>query len=124
MASDRLRKQISFSPHEQDIYDYLDKCKNASALVKKLVKEHIIIERLKNQGAIDKDAFIVDFDYNKSNFQTKANNKDLNDDNEILKNTETKTNTDDIHINTNTDTKEELDDMDKKNKNLINNLPF
>lgn len=38
----RLQKQISFSEHEKDIYDYLSSQKNASAFVKRLILNHMI----------------------------------------------------------------------------------
>ena len=41
----RLKKNISFSEHERDIYDYLDGVKNASALIKRLVYNHMIMEK-------------------------------------------------------------------------------
>lgn len=41
----RLKKNISFSPHEKDIYDYLDTVENASALIKRLVYNHMIMEK-------------------------------------------------------------------------------
>lgn len=43
--SKRLKKNISFSPHEKDIYDYLDSVENASALIKRLVYNHMIMEK-------------------------------------------------------------------------------
>lgn len=41
----RLKKNISFSEHEKDIYEYLDGVKNASALIKRLVYNHMIMEQ-------------------------------------------------------------------------------
>lgn len=41
----RLKKHISFSKHEKDIYDYLEKQENASALIKRLVYNHMILEQ-------------------------------------------------------------------------------
>lgn len=41
----RLKKNISFSEHERDIYEYLDGIKNASALIKRLVYNHMILEK-------------------------------------------------------------------------------
>jgi hypothetical protein len=41
----RLKKNISFSDHEKDIYDYLGRQKNASALIKRLVLQHMIMEK-------------------------------------------------------------------------------
>lgn len=41
----RLKKNISFSEHERDIYEYLDGIKNASALIKRLVYNHMILEQ-------------------------------------------------------------------------------
>lgn len=46
MASKRLKKNVSFSEHEEDIYDYLcNDVKNASALIKRLVYNHMIVEK-------------------------------------------------------------------------------
>lgn len=42
MAEKRLKKNISFSPNEKDIYDFLGEVPNASALIKKLVLNHMI----------------------------------------------------------------------------------
>ena len=39
----RIKKNISFSEHEKEIFDYLTKCGNASALIKKLVYKHMIL---------------------------------------------------------------------------------
>lgn len=125
----RLRKQLSFSEFEKDIYDYLENCKNASALVKKLVREHMIVEQLKNQGAIDKSALVVDFrNYNKQNLQT----KDLNDNTKLEPSTNN-TKIDDYEEQTEKieeQTKEleketkRLSEKDKENQDLINKLPF
>lgn len=41
----RLKKNISFSEHDKDIYDYLNSVKNASALIKRLVYNHMILEQ-------------------------------------------------------------------------------
>ena len=41
----RLKRNISFSAHEKDIYDYLDGVDNASALIKRLVYNHMIMEQ-------------------------------------------------------------------------------
>ena len=44
----RLKKNISFSEHERDIYDYLDKKGNASAFIKRLIlKRNLILKRKK-----------------------------------------------------------------------------
>lgn len=41
----RLKKNISFSEYERDIYDYLNSVKNASALIKRLVYNHMLLEK-------------------------------------------------------------------------------
>lgn len=40
----RLKKNISFSEHELDIFEYLNRQKNASAFIKKLVRNQMIID--------------------------------------------------------------------------------
>ena len=40
----RLKKNISFSEHEKDIFEYLNRQKNASAFIKKLVRNQMIID--------------------------------------------------------------------------------
>lgn len=41
----RLKKNISFSAHEKDIYDYLEGVGNASAFIKRLVLNHMLMEQ-------------------------------------------------------------------------------
>lgn len=41
----RLKKNISFSEHERDIYEYLDKQGNASAFIKRLILNHMLMEQ-------------------------------------------------------------------------------
>lgn len=41
----RLKKNISFSEHDRDIYDYLNKQGNASAFIKRLVLQHMMMEQ-------------------------------------------------------------------------------
>lgn len=41
----RLKKHISFSAHEKDIYDYLEKQGNASAFIKRLILNNMIMEQ-------------------------------------------------------------------------------
>ena len=41
----RLKKNISFSAHEKDIYDYLEKQGNASAFIKRLILNQMMIDR-------------------------------------------------------------------------------
>ena len=40
----RLKKNISFSEHELDIFEYLNRQKNASAFIKKLIRNQMIID--------------------------------------------------------------------------------
>lgn len=40
----RLKKNISFSEHELDIFEYLNKQKNASAFIKKLIRNQMILD--------------------------------------------------------------------------------
>ena len=40
----RLKKNISFSAHEKDIYDYLEKQGNASAFIKRLILNQMMID--------------------------------------------------------------------------------
>ena len=40
----RLKKNISFSEHELDIFEYLNRQKHASAFIKKLVRNQMIID--------------------------------------------------------------------------------
>lgn len=44
-TSKRLKKNISFSTHEKDIYDYLNGMDNASAFIKRLVLNHMLMEK-------------------------------------------------------------------------------
>ena len=41
----RLKKNISFSAHEKDIYDYLEEQGNASAFIKRLILNQMMIDR-------------------------------------------------------------------------------
>lgn len=41
----RLKRNISFSAHEKDIYDYLNGLDNASAFIKRLVLNHMLMEK-------------------------------------------------------------------------------
>ena len=41
----RLKKNISFSEHDRDIYDYLNKQGNASAFIKRLILQHMMMEQ-------------------------------------------------------------------------------
>lgn len=41
----RLKKNISFSEHEKDIYDFLEEQGNASAFIKKLIREQMYLQR-------------------------------------------------------------------------------
>lgn len=41
----RLKKNISFSAHEKDIYDYLEEQDNASAFVKRLITNQMMLDR-------------------------------------------------------------------------------
>ena len=45
MAEKRLKKNISFSEHERDIYEYLEKQGNASAFIKRLILNHMLMEQ-------------------------------------------------------------------------------
>ena len=45
MAEKRLKKNISFSEHERDIYEYLEKQGNASAYIKRLILNQMMIEQ-------------------------------------------------------------------------------
>ena len=45
MAEKRLKKNISFSEHERDIYEYLDTVGNASAFIKRLILNHMLMEQ-------------------------------------------------------------------------------
>lgn len=45
MAEKRLKKNISFSDHERDIYEYLDTVGNASAFIKRLILNHMMMEQ-------------------------------------------------------------------------------
>ena len=40
----RLKKNISFSEHELDIFEYLNKQKNASAFIKRLIRNQMILD--------------------------------------------------------------------------------
>ena len=59
----RIKKNISFSEHEKEIFDYLTKCGNASALIKKLVYKHMILT-----GYLD-DAIVSEKEKLKKNFR-------------------------------------------------------
>ena len=52
----RLKKNISFSEHERDIYEYLDKQGNASAFIKRLILNHMLME----QGIVVPRAVVKD----------------------------------------------------------------
>lgn len=41
----RLKKNISFSAHEKDIYEYLEQQGNASAFIKRLILNQMMIDR-------------------------------------------------------------------------------
>lgn len=49
MARDRLQKQISFSKHEKDIYDYLSEQENESGFVKRLILNHMIEHQMEEK---------------------------------------------------------------------------
>lgn len=49
MARDRLQKQISFSKHEKDIYDYLSEQENESGFVKRLILNHMIEHQMEER---------------------------------------------------------------------------
>lgn len=99
----RLKKNISFSDHEKDIYDYLDKT-NASALVKKLVREHMIIERLTKQGVLVSNNVIntgkltVETDNNRKadNINVTNNNSSRSNGNNNIHGTDTSNNSGDV----------------------------
>lgn len=126
MANDRLRRQISFSQHEKDIYDYLDECNNASALIKKLVREHMLLEKLAKQGVIDKGSIVVDLSDNEIETKNKKRKKDKSAIEDTTQTEETHESEVAIDIEEEKDEVEEidLDEKDKQNKNLIDNLPF
>lgn len=45
MSEKRMKKNISFSEHEKDIYKYINEQKNASGLIKKLIRTHMLMEK-------------------------------------------------------------------------------
>ncbi|GAA0093038.1 hypothetical protein UT300009_30680 [Paraclostridium bifermentans] len=119
MANDRLRRQISFSQHEKDIYDYLDECNNASALVKRLVREHMLLEKLTKQGVIEKGSIVVDLSNHDDEYkEEKKTSKKETKIEETYKEVEEEIAIDKIEEDI------DLNEKDKENKNLIDNLPF
>ena len=66
----RIKKNISFSEHEKEIFDYLTKCGNASALIKKLVYKHMILT-----GYLD-DAIVSEKEKLKKNNQKETSEPD------------------------------------------------
>lgn len=125
MANDRLRRQISFSQHEKDIYDYLDECSNASALVKRLVREHMLLEKLTKQGVIEKGSIVVDLGNNDDEYkEEKKTSKKETKKEETHKEVEEEIAIDKIEEEHIIEEDIDLNEKDKENKNLIDNLPF
>lgn len=68
----RLKKNISFSAHEKDIYDYLEKQGNASAFIKRLILNQMMIDR----GIVSPTVIKVGVEEKEGNVQCETSNED------------------------------------------------
>ena len=131
----RLKKNISFSEHERDIYEYLDKQGNASAFIKRLILNHMLME----QGIVVPRAVVKDKedvpqgtdDKETNNNETEQSNEPSEplepSEDEVVESTEdetTESNEDEVveSNETQTDGGMELSEEDKINQGLLPNL--
>lgn len=84
----RLKKNISFSAHEKDIYDYLEKQGNASAFIKRLILNQMMIDN----GIISPT--VVKVKEQEENVQCETSNKDNQQEEVTVPSNEPKDNSD------------------------------
>lgn len=84
----RLKKNISFSAHEKDIYDYLEKQGNASAFIKRLILNQMMIDN----GIIS--PIVVKVEEQEENVQCETSNKDNQQEEVTVPSNEPKDNSD------------------------------
>lgn len=131
----RLKKNISFSEHERDIYEYLEKQGNASAFIKRLILNHMLME----QGIVVPRAVVKDKedvpqgtdDKETNNNETEQSNEPSEplepSEDEVVESTEdetTESNEDEV-VESNepqTDGGMELSEEDKINQGLLPNI--
>ncbi len=131
----RLKKNISFSEHERDIYEYLDKQGNASAFIKRLILNHMLME----QGIVVPRAVVKDKedvpqgtdDKETNNNETEQSNEPSEplepSEDEVVESTEdetTESNEDEVVESNETQTNGgmELSEEDKINQGLLPNI--
>ena len=127
MAEKRLKKNISFSEHERDIYEYLDTVGNASAFIKRLILNHMLME----QGIVVPRVVVKDKEDVPQGTDDKENNNNKteqsNEPNEPLEPSEdetTESNEDEVvePNDPSTNGGMELSEEDKINQGLLPNI--